>query len=163
MVKEGWVNVDLLGHHADLAWNLLRPLPFPSASADAVFHEHVLEHFSFADALRLLEECFRVLRPGGVLRVGVPDGAAYVQSYVDGGSGIIEAVRPGRATPMLALAEVFYGHGHKSMYDYETLAILMSAAGFSDVEQRPFGESAITPPPDTAYRRAETLYVEATR
>ena len=70
--KEGWVNVDLAGHPAELAWNLLHPLPFADATADAVFHEHVLEHFSLADGLRLMDESFRVLRPGGVLRIGVP-------------------------------------------------------------------------------------------
>jgi predicted SAM-dependent methyltransferase len=163
LVKEGWVNIDFVGHRADLAWNLLRPLPFSSASAEAVFHEHVLEHFSARDGLWLLEECFRVLRPGGVMRVGVPDAGAYAKSYIEGGVGIIQTARPGRPTPMIAFAELVYSHGHRWMYDGETLALFMSAAGFKDVEQRSFGESAISPVPDSAYRRAETIYVEGTR
>jgi predicted SAM-dependent methyltransferase len=162
-VKQGWVNIDLVGHRVDLAWNLLRPLPFPSAAADAVFHEHVLEHFSFPDALRVLQECFRVLRPGGVLRVGVPDGGAYAHAYTEGGAGIIEEARPGRPTAMIAVAEVFYNHGHRSVYDLETLSLFMSAAGFGDIEERAFGDSAISPAPDSAFRRVETIYVEGTR
>jgi SAM-dependent methyltransferase len=162
-LKEGWVNIDLVGHSADIAWNLLRPLPFPDESAEAVFHEHVLEHFPAADALRLLEDCFRVLRPGGVLRVGVPDAGAYARSYVEGGRGVIDAIRPGRPTAMVALTELFYGHGHRSMYDAETLELFVAAAGFDDVRERPFGDSAIAPAPDTDYRQGETIYVEGRR
>jgi predicted SAM-dependent methyltransferase len=163
LLKEGWINIDFVGHRADLAWNLLRPLPFPNSSAEAVFHEHVLEHFPIRDGLRLLEECFRVLRPGGVIRVGVPDAGAYAKSYVEGGRGMIETARPSRPTPMIALAELFYMHDHRWMYDGQTLALFMSAAGFRDVEQRSFGESAISPAPDSEARRAETIYVEGTR
>jgi predicted SAM-dependent methyltransferase len=162
-VKPGWVNIDLAGHPTELAWNLRRPLPFPSATVEAVFHEHVLEHFSLADGVRLLDDCFRVLRPGGVLRVGVPDAGAYAHSYTRDGDGIIESERPGRPTPMIALAELFYSHGHKWMYDAETLAYVMSVAGFTNVFERPFGESAISPAPDSPPRRAETVYVEGTR
>lgn len=48
--KPGWVNVDLVAAtgQVDVAWNLLRPLPFPDASVEAIFHEHVLEHFPLA-------------------------------------------------------------------------------------------------------------------
>ncbi len=162
-VKEGWVNVDLAGHPTELAWNLLRPLPFQDGTADAVFHEHVLEHFPLSDGLRLIDDSFRILRPGGVLRVGVPDAGAYAHSYTRGGEGIIKRVRPGRPTPMMALAEIFYSHGHRWMYDGETLAYVMSAAGFTNVAERPFGESAISPAPDSASRRDETVYVEGTR
>jgi SAM-dependent methyltransferase len=69
----GWVNVDLIGMGSDLAWDLRRRLPFADASAWAVFLEHVIEHFTLADAFALLEDCHRVLGPGGTIRVGVPD------------------------------------------------------------------------------------------
>jgi predicted SAM-dependent methyltransferase len=161
--KEGWLNVDLVGHGADLAWNLRRRLPFPDCSADAVFHEHVLEHFSPEHGLVLLDECFRLLRPGGTVRVGVPDARAYAQSYLAGGRGMIEKVRPGRPTPMLALEEIFYHHGHKAMYDAETLTFFIRAAGFKDVAERSFGDSVLSPAPDSTHRREETIYVEGTR
>ncbi len=138
-------------------------MPFPDGTADAVFHEHVLEHFSLSDGLQLIDDSFRVLRPGGVLRIGVPDAGAYAHSYTRGGTGVIERVRPGRPTPMMAFAEIFYSHGHRWMYDAETLAYVMSAAGFTSVAERPFGESAISPAPDSESRRDETVYVEGTR
>jgi hypothetical protein len=48
-------------------------IPFSDNSFDAVYHSHVLEHFNKIDGENLIKECFRVLKPGGVLRVAVPD------------------------------------------------------------------------------------------
>ena len=71
--KEGWFNVDLVGHPVDLAWNFAHGLPFPDGSAEAIFHEHLLEHLTLEAAAKLIEESHRVLRPGGVMRIAVPD------------------------------------------------------------------------------------------
>ena len=81
----GWVNVDVLGMSPDLHWDLRRRLPFPDGAADAVFLEHVLEHFALAAGLDLLDECRRVLAPGGIVRVGVPDFGRYLESYAGDG------------------------------------------------------------------------------
>jgi ubiquinone/menaquinone biosynthesis C-methylase UbiE len=47
-------------------------LPFPDNSFDAVFHQGLLEHFREQDAENLLKENIRVLKPGGLLVVDVP-------------------------------------------------------------------------------------------
>ncbi len=150
--KAGWVNIDLVGVPVDLPWNLAGGIPFPTGCADAVFHEHLLEHLSVAEGYRLLRECGRVLKPGGVLRLGVPDAGAYLRSYA-GLSDCIPRLRPGRPTALLAVQEVFYAHGHRSAYDLETLHLLCRAAGFVRVEQRPFGQSRLGPAPDSPHRR----------
>src|ERR1700741_2935765 len=67
---DGWVNVDLVGMGSDLRWDLTSRLPFEDGSADAVFLEHVLEHFPLATVLDMLAEARRVLVPGGILRAG---------------------------------------------------------------------------------------------
>ena len=158
----GWVNVDLYGMQPDLHWDLRRPLPFPDSSARAVFLEHVLEHFTLADVLDILEECHRVLKPGGVIRVGVPDFGRYLHSYADDGA-FIERLRPGRPTPLLAVAEVALMHGHRSVWDGPTLEKVLSEAGFVDARARSFGESALDPVPDADYREPETVYAEGRR
>jgi predicted SAM-dependent methyltransferase len=160
--KQGWVNLDLVGAPVDLAWDLRTPLPFPAEVADAVFHEHVLEHFGLGEGIALLRECHRVLRIGGVLRVGVPDAGAYTRSYA-GLDDYLERVRPGRPTRMLALQEIFQWDGHRSAYDSETLRLAFRAAGFEESEDRDFGDSRIEPAPDGEHRRKETLYVEAVK
>lgn len=158
----GWTNVDLFGSRADLYWDLRRPLPFPANRVSAVFHEHVLEHFDLTGAIALLADCHRVLRPGGVLRVGVPDFGRYAGSYV-GRDGWLEERRPGRPARILALAEVACGDGHRTLWDEDLLLCAFATAEFDDRAARRFGDSSLDPVPDSAHRAAETLYVEATR
>lgn len=163
--KQGWINVDLAGDPVEVAWNLKRGLPFPDGIADAIFSEHLLEHIPLAGVAQTVRECLRVLRPGGILRIGVPDAGAILDSYGDGGKGFIERTRPGRPTPMIAVQELFYWYGHCTMYDEETLTWLLRAAGFtSTISRREPGESALpVDAPDTERRWAETLYVETVR
>jgi predicted SAM-dependent methyltransferase len=156
---DGWVNVDLLGMPADLRWNVTRPLPFPDGAAAAVFFEHVVEHFPLGAGLDLLDECRRVLGPGGIVRVGVPDFGRYVTSYA-GDRTFLESERPGRPTPLLAVAEVALGHGHHSVWDAETLELALTEAGFAEVRRRDFGDSELDPAPDRPERRGETVYAE---
>lgn len=156
---DGWVNVDLLGMPADLRWNVTRPLPFPDGSARAVFLEHVLEHFPLGAGLDLLKECRRLLGTGGIVRAGVPDFGRYITSYA-GDQAFLERERPGRPTPLLAVAEVALGHGHRSVWDAETLELALAETGFADVRRREFGESDLDPAPDRPARRAETVYAE---
>jgi predicted SAM-dependent methyltransferase len=151
--KHGWVNVDLVGDRVDLAWDLTTPLPFPDRVAEAVFHEHVLTLIDLRKGLALLDETFRLLAPGGVVRIGVPEPWPTRSSVPEGD----ELPR------LLAVQEIFYYPGNRAMYDAETLELSLRAAGFRQVEQREFGESRMAACPDTGRRRKGTLYVEAVR
>jgi predicted SAM-dependent methyltransferase len=156
--------VDLAGDPVDLAWNLARPLPLPAGCAHGVFSEHVLEHLPFEAGLALLREAHRLLRPGGIVRIGVPDAGKLLRSYVEGGRGFIEETRAGRPTPMTAVNELFYWYRHCWLYDTETLTLALEAAGFAEAREREFGASDLPGgSPDTPDRRAESLYVEAVR
>jgi len=53
----------------DVWWNLGQPIPLPDGSCRYIFQEHVLEHFVLPRGLLLLNECHRLLGPGGVYRV----------------------------------------------------------------------------------------------
>jgi predicted SAM-dependent methyltransferase len=156
----GWVNVDVLGMSPDLHWDLTRRLPFADGVAEAVFLEHVLEHFPLAEVFGLLAEARRLLAPGGVLRVGVPDFGRYLESYA-GDRAFIQRERPGRPTALLAVAEVALSHGHRSVWDGETLERVLAESGFQEIELRSFGESRLEPAPDHPLREGETVYAEA--
>jgi predicted SAM-dependent methyltransferase len=156
------VNIDLLrpGRRLDLYWDLRRGLPFQSGSAAAIFAEHLFEHLTYEDGTILMRECARVLEPGGVLRIGVPDLDRYIASYL-GQDDLIDRVRPGRPTRAIALGEPFFLYGHRCMYDFETLNRACVDSGFAAVERSSFGEGRILPSPDSLARRDETLYVDA--
>ncbi|HXW38516.1 MAG TPA: methyltransferase domain-containing protein, partial [Acidimicrobiales bacterium] len=157
-----WVNIDLVGAHADVAWDLRRPLPFADGTAEAVFLEHVLEHMTVEEGMVVLRNCRRVLRVGGIVRVGVPDAGLYATDYAEG-HGTLERLRPGRPTRMLALGEVFQEHGHLSAWDGETLCLVLTESGFEGATVRPGGSSRIEPAPDSPARIPETVYAEAVR
>lgn len=79
-----WTNLDLdplddsvIGH------DITRGLPFADDQFAAVYHSHVLEHLTPTDGERLIRECYRVLRPGGVLRIVVPDLEQIARLYLE--------------------------------------------------------------------------------
>jgi len=158
---DGWLNIDLFGNNADAFLDLRRRLPFADNSIDAAFHEHLIEHLPYAAALRFATECCRVLRPGGILRMAMPDFRRYAESYLSN-SGLIDEKRPDRPSRLLAFSEVFYEHGHLSMWDADTLQQLTAAAGFTSFAVSGFGESALGGI-DSPSRELESLYVEATK
>lgn len=72
--KNEWTNIDFTSTHPRvIEYNLLNGIPLKDNDYDFAYHSHVLEHFSENDGRKLIEECYRVLKPGGVIRVVVPD------------------------------------------------------------------------------------------
>jgi len=78
-----WINYDIAGGPGVIAHDLRRGIPLPDDSCDAVYHSHVLEHLRPKDAENFMRECFRVLKPGCVLRVAVPDLERICRAYLE--------------------------------------------------------------------------------
>mgnify|MGYP000850611868 CR=1 FL=1 len=69
-----WTNIDIVARGPEvLQHDVRRGIPLPDASCAVVYHTAVLEHLRRAEALSFMRECCRVLQPGGIVRVGVPD------------------------------------------------------------------------------------------
>lgn len=69
-----WTNIDLESTDPSvLRHDITKGLPFDDLQYDVVYHSHVLEHLDPADGDRLLEDCYRVLKPGGILRIVIPN------------------------------------------------------------------------------------------
>ncbi len=79
-----WTNIDFVsGAPGVIAHNLTTGVPAADASADVVYHSHVLEHLSRSGGQQFIAECFRVLKPGGVIRVAIPDLERIAKGYVE--------------------------------------------------------------------------------
>lgn len=79
---EDWTNVDFYSDDKNIiSTNLLKGIPFPNGTFDVVYHSHVLEHFSKNDGVNFIKECYRVLKPGGILRVVIPDLGGIIKEY----------------------------------------------------------------------------------
>lgn len=167
----GFCNLDYYWHPGiDVCWDVTRGLPFEDGYFGGGFSEHMLEHVDFDRALALLKECRRVLRPGGLLRLVVPDGELYLALYaahLDGQPVQLPYAEDDRAsfafvTPMVSVNRIFRFHGHRFIWDYETLRLALLHAGFSEVWKSRFGESEDRRLLCEQERRAvESLYVEA--
>ena len=156
----------------DVCWDVTRGLPFSDGHCGGLFTEHMLEHLEFDEACALLHECARVLQPGATIRVVVPDGEIYLNEYAKHRRGDAAAMPYGaddrashpRATPMYSINRIFRHHGHKFIWDAETLIAELIAAGFQDAEKMSFRRCR---DPllvlDTPQREIESLYVDATR
>jgi predicted SAM-dependent methyltransferase len=79
-----WVNVDHVAQAPGvIAHDLRTPLPYADEYFAVVYHSHVLEHLAPANGLALLQECRRVLAPGGTIRIVVPDLETKAALYVE--------------------------------------------------------------------------------
>jgi hypothetical protein len=81
---EGWLNTDRNPHHSrGVAYlDATRPFPFKDSTFDYVTSEHLIEHLTYDEGLGMLRECFRVLKPGGRLRIATPDLRVFVDLFV---------------------------------------------------------------------------------
>ncbi|MBI2353852.1 MAG: methyltransferase domain-containing protein [Deltaproteobacteria bacterium] len=78
-----WLNFDFSSHHPDVSQvNLRSGIPLPDNHADVVYHSHLLEHFTKDEAPQFIAECYRILKPGGLLRVAVPDLETIAKLYL---------------------------------------------------------------------------------
>ena len=140
----GFLNLDL--HHLApdvIRWDCRWDLPFADGSVAGARVEHFVEHLEAREELpAFLKACWRVLKPGGVLRVIVPDAERYLQAYCRSDlSGFRELAVPvpfpaDLPTRMDVVNHVFHQfHEHRWGYDFETLAHRLHACGFGGVER----------------------------
>jgi predicted SAM-dependent methyltransferase len=116
--------------------DLTKPLPWEDGTVDACYSSHTVEHMSRDQGAALVREAYRVLKPGGVLRIVVPDLVPIVDRYRNG------EMPADRVVEQLG---VLYGtdkHGlrrtlapliefpHKCMYDTAAMIRLLESAGF---------------------------------
>jgi predicted SAM-dependent methyltransferase len=110
---KGWIESEasFLDLREPDTWNRY----FQSNSIDAILAEHVWEHLRRSDGLVAARTCFRYLKPGGYLRIAVPDGhhpdSAYIEAVRVGGTGC-------------------GADDHRALYTAETLVDLLREAGF---------------------------------
>lgn len=78
-----WVNIDVEPASKEiLCHDAATPLPFEDGCFDVCYCSHVLEHLSRDEARQLVVEIHRVLKPGGVIRLVVPDLEGIVRAYL---------------------------------------------------------------------------------
>jgi predicted SAM-dependent methyltransferase len=79
-----WINVDFASNNPNvISHNLLNGIPFSANEFDLVYHSHVLEHFTKKDGIKLINECYRVLKPNGTIRIAIPNLEEIAKLYLE--------------------------------------------------------------------------------
>lgn len=150
VIIPNWINVDLrvpkafqpAAAHLILA-DVSLGLPLRDTSVDVIYASHVWEHLGpFEESEYLVKECHRVLRPGGVLRVSVPDFRVIALHYLAGSRSFYEEYgyqKPwfGKARSWSRRLGITVMYDHKMLYDCESLTEVLSVAPFERIECMP--------------------------
>lgn len=139
---KGWCN-----HDADM--DISKRLLYANNSCAFVFCEHCVEHIDYYAAIEFFRDCYRVLVPGGAVRITVPsieqiqncDNAAYFE-FTRKWQSVGPAILGAGATARGAMHAILYAHGHKTAWTASLLKATLYYVGFEKVQQCAPGESA---------------------
>ena len=160
-----WVNSDLEpGDGVDLPCDIRHGLPVPDDTFDCVVSIHVLEQLPYLELDATLRELRRVLKPGGTLRLAVPDLDRAIAAYRSG-DGRYFYVPDRDVTTLggkLSVQMTWYGSS-RSLFTYDFLEELLGRTAFRAIRRCAFRETASGDPTIVALdnRERESLFVEA--
>jgi predicted SAM-dependent methyltransferase len=163
--------VDFCRRHGVRHANAVARIPHESGSVDVVYSSHMIEHLDRWEAGRFLAECRRVLKPGGVLRILVPDLRVTVRDYVAKGNADVfldhlqlELYKPHGLRAWLR-HQLVGGRNHRWLYDGPSIHKFIAGNGFDEVRLVQPGETRIAEPGmlDLREREHESAMVEAIR
>lgn len=172
-LRQGWINIDLTpprtirnNNSCFVPLDLRSGLPLDDNTCTYIYSSHFWEHLAVEEGLRLIDDCYRCLMPGGTFRIVLPDFArafeAYAQHDIQFFSLIPQEsirVAPDLITIADYLQYFIYQYGeHKRFYDREKLYKLLESTGYQKVIESSFQVDVDI---DTPLRRAYSFYMEA--
>ena len=166
-VAPGWINSDVKeASEVDLVADIREGLPLATDSLDYVVSVHALPELPYPDLVPALCELRRVLKPGGVLRLVLPDLDRAIIAYQKGDNGYFK-VDPGEVQSLggqLIVQMLWYGYS-RSLFTTDFTQELLEKAEFDPVHQCHYRqtESAFVEIVNLDNREDESLYIEATK
>lgn len=130
--------------------DVIKGLPIPAQSAQAVYCSHILEHLALDEFRTVLRNVFQYLRQGGTFRLVVPDLEHLIKTYVsdqDPGAAsrfMQESYLGEHSVPrgLKAMPTALFGRSrHLWMWDFKGMEQELQAVGFTDIRRAQFGDS----------------------
>jgi SAM-dependent methyltransferase len=164
--EPGWINSDRkVGPGVDLSCDIRQGLPLADGSIDYAVSVHALQEIPYPDLLPVLAELRRVLKPGGVLRLVLPDLERAVAAYRRGDRDyfLIPDEDAGSIGAKLIVQLMWYGHT-RTPFTRDFAHEMLGKAGFASVRDCAYWLTASEYPQivELDNREAESLFVEAT-
>jgi predicted SAM-dependent methyltransferase len=147
---EGWLNADIDLIPGVMRMDATQRFPFADETFHYIYSEHMIEHVPYEKGAFMLRECCRVMRQGGAIRVITPDLSAILGLHSLELSAeqeryllwFCQTFVPERApSAASAVNAMFRMWGHQFIYDEQTLAGAMRAAGFNSIARYPISRS----------------------
>ena len=130
--------------------DIVRGLPLAPGSCDFLYSSHVLEHLSLEDLRQALANVFRLLKPGGVFRLVVPDLESEAKKYLasdesDRAINFLKSTYLGKETrdrTVMGWLHAMIGNAnHLWMWDFRGLEAELKKVGFVNIRRASFGDS----------------------
>ncbi len=143
-ILSGWLNTDLFPGHATVVFlDATKRFPLDDNTFDYIISEHMIEHVDYEAGEAMLRECFRVLKPGGRVRIATPDLDVVVglhskektdaqRQYIDWAIAKFVPTIQGNKD-VFVINNFFRAWGHRFIYDEDTLNRLLSRCGFCEI------------------------------
>jgi SAM-dependent methyltransferase len=163
----GWVNSDIEpGPGVNIVADIRHGLPLPDASFDYIVSIHALPEITYGDLDKVLGELYRLLKPGGVLRLGLPDLDRAIRAYQSNDVDyflISDDVVKGIAAKMIVQL-TWYGRS-RSLFTFDFILELLARNGFRDIWPCSFRQTASSYPGivELDDRPIESFFVECRR
>ena len=147
----GWLGTDLRPTSEHVAFlDATKPFPFDDNTFDYIHSEHMIEHIPWQEGCFMLHECYRVIKPGGKIRIATPNLKVFIDIYNNEGKiakryiewttdHYLQGINVYRAA--FIINSLFYRWNHKFVYDGELLEMAMRDAGFVNIKLHKVGES----------------------
>ncbi len=146
--------VRILTEHRFVHHRLQYGVPLGDNTVDVIYSSHALEHIFLEEAQALLQDAYRALKEGGLIRLAVPDLEHALRLYQSG-------AKEQALEFFFSRNRSGYLNHHHYMYDFELLKNLLEKAGFVEVQRCGFRQGAMRDANILDNRPEETLFIEA--
>jgi len=141
---DGWLNTDYyLTDRRMVFLDASKRFPIPDNTFDYVFSEHQIEQLSFEYGLKMLSECYRILKPGGKIRIATTNVDALLTLYREDNNELQQryikwmidmcVLETPVYSPNFVLNNAFYNWNHRFLYDQATLKLALETLGFDGI------------------------------
>ena len=149
--KPGWLNTDIEPSAGQAYLDATQRFPLPDRSFQYVYSEHVIEHLTYEEGLVMLKESYRILAPGGEVRIATPNLIKFVELFGSAKTKEIQdfikmkhewGVWPQTSDPeSYMLNQQLREWGHQFVYSPKLLRGRLETVGFSNIREFHVSES----------------------
>ena len=152
-ILKGWLNTDVNAYEPAVCLDAIRPFPIEDNTLDYIFSEHMFEHISYESGKTMLRECYRTLKPGGILRLTMPTMDFLVKLYNEPDEELHQryarwslqqfapqmyedfASRNEKMSMALVVNNFMRFWGHQMIYNFSLLHTMLEQTGFINMKE----------------------------